>query len=138
MNFNGRQIKTERIFLHRIVKALNRCKTYVHLLNTIILAIAGLAFLLCKFSHCELHGISPSISHPSIARHFVSICSHHGYLFLLSAHSACPDLTCRLAVIFSWTVTDDIRLLLALKRWKVELMGFQMPYCERRLSREER
>lgn len=48
----------------------------------------------------------------------------------------CPHPTCRLAVIFSQSPTDDISLLL--RRWKVELMGFQMLYCECILSRGER
>lgn len=72
----------------------------------------------CKILATGHFDISLSIFQLHITRHFVSICSHHRYLFLLSAPLVRPHLTCRLAVIFVWTVTDDIGLLLALRRWK--------------------
>lgn len=94
--------------------------------------------MMCLLPLARPCDISLSISLERITRHFVSICSHQRYLFLHSAPSVCPHLTCRLAVSFLRTVTDDIGSLLALSRWKVELMGFQMLYCECDLSRGER
>lgn len=124
--------------IHVIVNALNRYNTFIF--NSWTLFSKKPHYDMTSFMQIVtrgLHDISLSISQQQIAHHFVSIFPHCRDL-CLSAHSVCPGLACRLAVIFSWPFTDDIRLLMALQGWKVEVMGCQMFYCEFTLSRRKR
>lgn len=122
VNVNGCRFITKKNYLWP--------QTYIlfPFLNIIIFDTA----VLCKISPVAY------VRSPTITRNFASICSHHKYNLFLSAHSVRPDFSRRLAIIFSWTVTDYFTLVLALQHWKVELMGFQLLYCECRLLRGKR
>lgn len=158
VNLYDFQFPTERLFFNHL-KGFNGLKGTINICITFVLILkkktkninARDCFLndhylwhhmmICLLRKIVITGpydscLSVSLWH--ITSHVASVCSHRWDLSVFLALLLCPHLTWCLAIISSWTDTDDIGVLSALRWWKVDLMGFQMLHCECKLLRGKR